>query len=326
MNDGFFPPERGIWRWNDFKDGVPSEKLTLNSAKLHFPLAEVVFRHIFSFRRMGPFFQQYWRTLIEIILMGSFLLYGWFFLRRSTGARLLPAVLLTVLTLVLLAHSLNMELVRTFAFFTGLTLVILFQPEMRRSFVSLGSHRLFSSARENMELVEALEEAVRDLSAKRFGALFAFERGMELESYLETGVEIDSSFSPELVLTIFHPKTALHDGGMILRAGRIVGAGCVFPISQRETQDRSIGLRHRAAMGITEQTDSIAVIVSEETGAISLSVDGELYQALTPERLSERLVRLLNVKVEVPEPVREKEKAKDPQVLTDRTATKRLEA
>ncbi len=268
--------------------------------------------------------------------MGGTLIYAWLFLRRSTGARLLPAVLLMVLVLVLLAHALHMELVRTFAFFVGITLVIIFQPEMRRSFVSLGSHRLFSSARENMELVEALEEAVRDLSAKRFGALFAFERGMELEPYLETGVEIDSAFSPELVLTIFHPKTALHDGGMVLRSGRIVGAGCVFPISQRETQDRSIGLRHRAAMGVTEQTDAIAVIVSEETGKISLSVDGDIIQDLTPERLTEKLVRLLNVKVEPAESAREKEKekekakdrekGKETQVISDRSATKRLQA
>ena len=176
-----------------------------------------------------------------------------------------------------------------------------------------------------MELLEALQEAVSDLSSKRFGALFAFERGMDLDSYLETGVEIDSSFSPELILTIFHPKTALHDGGMILRAGRIVGAGCVFPVSQREIQDRSIGLRHRAAMGITEQTDSIAVIVSEETGNISISVGGEIIQGLSPEKMTERLVRLLKVKPE-PGEAREKEKGKETQGASDRAATKRLEA
>lgn len=279
---------------------------------------------------MQAFLIHHWRELLEIILMGAALLYGWFFLLRSHGARLLPGTLLLVLFLVLVAHAFHLELVRTFAFFVGLMLVVIFQPEMRRSFVSLGSHRLFSGARENLHLVEALEEAVRDLSAKRFGALFAFERGMELESYLETGVEIDSNFTPELVLTIFHPKTSLHDGGMILRAGRIMGAGCVFPISQREMQDRSIGLRHRAAMGITEQTDAIAVIVSEETGHISLSVDGDIDQGLTPERLKERLIRLLNVKSDSGDSPRDKEKerekGRETQLLSDRAATKRLEA
>lgn len=271
---------------------------------------------------------QHWRVILEVILMACALLYAWFFLVRSHGARLLPGTLLFVLWLVLVAHAFQLELVRTFAFFVGITLVVIFQPEMRRSFVSLGSHRLFSGARENLQLVEALEEAVRDLSAKRFGALFAFERGMELESYLASGVEIDSSFTPELVLTIFHPKTALHDGGMILRSGRIVGAGCVFPISQREMQDRSIGLRHRAAMGITEQTDAIAVTVSEETGHISLSVNGDIDQGMTPERLKERLIRLLNVKSDSGEGGRdkEKEKGKETQLITDRAATKRLEA
>ena len=123
-----------------------------------FPLAEWLNRGILGLRLMGSFLQQHWRMLLEVILMGGALLYAWLFLRRSSGARLLPAVLLLVLALVLLAHALQMELVRTFAFFVGVTLVIIFQPEMRRSFVSLGSHRLFSSARENMQLVEALED------------------------------------------------------------------------------------------------------------------------------------------------------------------------
>lgn len=247
------------------------------------------------------------------------LLVAWRFLGRNVGSRLLAGSLVFLMVLLLVAHALHLELVRTFAFFMGVTLVVVFQPEIRRTFVNLGSHRLFSTARENMQVVEAMEEAVRDLSARRFGALFAFERGMELDQYLETGVEIDSRFTPELVLTIFHPKTALHDGGMILRQGRILGAGCVFPVSQREIADRSIGLRHRAAMGVTEQTDAIAVIVSEETGQISLCVGGELEQALTPEIFRERLARHLRVR---PDP----ETRHDKEPLTDRAASKRVEA
>ena len=103
----------------------------------------------------------------------------------------------------------------------------------------------------------------------------------------------DSRFTPELVMTIFHPKTALHDGGMILRKTRIEGAGCVFPISQREMADRSIGLRHRAAIGMTEESDAIAVVVSEETGHISIAVAGELEGDLTLEEFKDRLETLL---------------------------------
>lgn len=245
---------------------------------------------------MGQFLQSHWRNVIEALILGAAIFTAWRFLSRTSGSRLLAHILVMILVLLLAAHVLKLELMRTFAFFLGVVLVVIFQPEVRRAFVSLGSHRFFSGARENLQLVEALEEAVRDLSNKRFGALFAFERGMELEQYLETGVEIDSKFTPELVMTIFHPKTALHDGGMILRQGRIVGAGCVFPVSQREVQDRGIGLRHRAAMGISEQTDAIAVVVSEETGHISICANGELEQMLTPEQLRDRLIRLLKVK------------------------------
>jgi DNA integrity scanning protein DisA with diadenylate cyclase activity len=131
-----------------------------------------------------------------------------------------------VLTLLIAAHLLQMELIRSVALFAGLVLVVVFQPEVRRAFVMLGSTRFFSTSRENLALVEAVTEAASQLAAKRCGALLAFERGMDLDQFVETGVEMDSKFTPELVLTIFHPKTALHDGGMVLRQGRIAAAGC----------------------------------------------------------------------------------------------------
>lgn len=250
-------------------------------------------------------------------MVGSFAV-AWRYLRQASGSRLLVVIAAIVGGLLIISHLLNMQLIRSFALFCGLMLVVIFQPEVRRAFVSLGSHRLFSARRASTEMLDLMEEAVRQLSAKRFGALFAFERGMDLDQFVETGVEMDAKFTPELVLTIFHPKTALHDGGMVLRNGRIQGAGCVFPVSQRELSDRSIGLRHRAGMGITEQTDAIAVIVSEETGQISICAGGELYQALTVPIFRERLAQLLDA------PAREVER--EPEVMHDRAATKRLEA
>jgi len=243
---------------------------------------------------------------------------AWSFLRNASGSRLLAVIFSMVAILMLIAHVLEMQLLRSFALFSGMVLIVIFQPEVRRAFVSLGSHRLFSPRRASTELLDLMEEAVQQLSNKRFGALFAFERGMDLDQFVETGVEVDATFAPELVLTIFHPKTALHDGGMVLRNGRIQGAGCVFPVSQRELSDRSIGLRHRAGIGITEQTDAIAVIVSEETGQISICSEGELYQALSISLFRERLGQLLNA------PPREVER--DPEMLAERAATKRLEA
>ena len=250
--------------------------------------------------------------------MGGALAVAWRYLRYASGSRLLAVIAGIVMALLVVAHLLGMELIRSFALFCGLMLVVIFQPEVRRAFVSLGSHRLFAARRASSEFLDVMQEAVQQLSAKRFGALFAFERGMDLDQFVETGVEIDAAFTPELVLTIFHPKTALHDGGMVLRNGRIQGAGCVFPVSQRELSDRSIGLRHRAAMGITEQTDAIAVVVSEETGQISICAEGNLHQALTPAVFRERLAEFLS------ERSRDTEREKDS--LPDRAATKRLEA
>ena len=249
--------------------------------------------------------------------MAGALVVSWRYLRYASGSKLLGVIAAIVAALLMVSHLLHMELIRSFALFCGLMLVVIFQPEVRRAFISLGSHQLFSTRRTSSEFLDLMEEAVQQLSAKRFGALFAFERGMDLDQFVETGVEVDAKFTPEIVLTLFHPKTALHDGGMVLRNGRIQGAGCVFPVSQRELSDRSIGLRHRAAMGITEQTDAIAVVVSEETGQISICAEGDLYQALTPAVFRERLAQLLSER---------RESDRDKESVPDRAATKQLEA
>src|SRR5207244_4548868 len=120
------------------------------------------------------------------------------------------------------------------------------------------------------DLVHDIAEAVTQLANKQFGALIAIERDTSIRVYEETGVTIDGDFSVELILTLFHPKAALHDGGVIVRNGRIASAACIFPVSQREPLDRSLGLRHRAGLGITEESNAIAIVVSEETGSISI--------------------------------------------------------
>ena len=119
------------------------------------------------------------------------------------------------------------------------------------------------------------------LSNKRFGALFAIERSINLEDFQATGVRIDAQLSVELVTTIFHPKTALHDGGMILTQERVEAAGCIFPVSQKELSDRALGLRHRAGYGISEETDAVAIVVSEEAGAISMMEKGKMLRDLS---------------------------------------------
>jgi diadenylate cyclase len=134
---------------------------------------------------------------------------------------------------------------------------------------------------------------VTQLANKQFGALIAIERDTSIRVYEETGVELDSVFSVEMMLTLFHPKSALHDGGVIMRNGRIAAAACIFPVSQRETLDRSLGLRHRAGLGITEESDAIAVVVSEETGGISICHRRRIERNFTPESFRKRISELL---------------------------------
>ena len=169
----------------------------------------------------------------------------------------------------------------------ALALIIIFQPELRNALARLGSSKLFMfSKTQKHEFLDTFCDAVTQLSKKRIGALFAFERAISLKDHLETGVPLDAILSPEFALTIFHPKTALHDGGMIISKNRVAGAGCVFPVSSRELEDRSTGLRHRAAIGITEETDCVAVVVSEETGQISICMDGKLERNLKKDEFS----------------------------------------
>ena len=265
------------------------------------------------------FFAHRGKTILEMLVISGAVYFVYRLLRPISATRLLIELIILLLSGVLLAHALDLELIKAFLGFVIIALVILFQPELRHGFVTLVGHRLFTPAQDYRELIEQLEEAVVQLSAKRYGALFAIERGMDLKQFLETGVEIDSKFSPALMMTIFHPKTTLHDGGMIIKDGRVEGAGCVFPVSQRELLDRSIGLRHRAAMGITEQTDAIAIIVSEETGQISIAQAGELDQALTPHLFKQRLAELLGSSKPTVDPERTTP-------ISDRPATKRLEA
>ena len=201
------------------------------------------------------------------------------------------------LTLTLISTLLNLVvigwIVRSFSVFLAVALVVIFQPELRRGLAELGGHPIFSLTSEKRETVHDLAEAVTQLANKQFGALIAIERDTSIRVYEETGVTIDGDFSVELLLTIFHPKAALHDGGVIMRNGRIAAAACIFPVSQRETLDRSLGLRHRAGLGITEESDAVAVVVSEETGAISICHRRRIERNFTPETFRQRIAEIL---------------------------------
>lgn len=246
---------------------------------------------------LEEFAAAHWKDAVEILILAVAIYGGYLGIRGTRGLRVAGGLAVVVLSLALVSQLLGLGVIswvlRYFSAVVMLALVVLFQPELRRMLVQLGSHRLFAERQTGRALVGQLSETAFELSNKHLGALIAVERATDVQAHIESGVEIDSSFSPELVVTIFHPKTPLHDGGLIVRNDRIASAACIFPVSQRQDLDRNLGLRHRAAIGLTEESDAVVIVVSEETGAVSLCHRGRIEREFTPESLRERLSELL---------------------------------
>ncbi len=238
-----------------------------------------------------------WRSGVEIAILYVPIYYGYLYFRGTRGASVLTGLVVIFVALTLTSQLLNLEviswLIRGLTAFFAIALVVIFQPELRRALAALGSQHIFSTASQSRETVEILTEAVFELSNREFGALIALEQETNLNIFAESGVSIDCELSPELIITIFQPKTPLHDGGLIIRNDRILAAKSIFPVSQREDLDRNLGLRHRAGLGITEESDAVAVVVSEETGIVSICHRGKIERNFDPESFRRRLARLL---------------------------------
>ena len=178
-----------------------------------------------------------------------------------------------------------------------LAIIIIFQPELRRALEQLGRGRLFARTvmqeeEEHDRLMEALSKSVNYMAKRRIGALISIERETGLSEYIETGTPLRSVVTSELLINIFIPNAPLHDGAVILHKNQIAAAGCYLPLSESPFISKELGTRHRAALGLSEVTDAITIIVSEETGAISLALDGELYRDLSIEEFEARLRRV----------------------------------
>jgi len=170
-----------------------------------------------------------------------------------------------------------------------IALIIIFQPELRRGLARLGQFGAFPA---NEIVIDEIAKSAAMLSKKKIGALIAIEREIGLKPYIESGVYLDSKVTSELVNTIFMPNTPLHDGGIIIQEDRVVAAGCLFPLTQEAHITKTLGTRHRAAIGLSEETDAIIVVVSEETGGISIATGGKLTRDLDKEGLSRLISNL----------------------------------
>lgn len=169
---------------------------------------------------------------------------------------------------------------------------IIFQPELRRGLTKIGQSPLFKLFIKEEKIIEEMVRAVVTMSKNRVGALLAIEREVTLKPYTETGISLDGVVTSELLMTIFMPNTPFHDGAAVIQGGRVMAVGCLFPLSQSQKLSKTLGTRHRAGLGLSEETDALVIVVSEETGIISLMEHGKITRDIDEEKLRHHLFEL----------------------------------
>lgn len=230
---------------------------------------------------MDLFIQFRWQDLLDIVIV-SIIFYRILLIIKGTKAAKMLAGLGILLVASFFSGYLQFYtmdwLIQSFWAQVVIVLIVLFQPEIRRALAQMGESSFlqgFTSAEE----LRSLEEIVRTASAlanRKIGALIVIEREVSLKDYIEIGISLDARVSKELLLSIFHPTSPIHDGAVIIRGNRVVAAGCFLPITLGADVSKTLGTRHRAGIGITEETDAVTIIVSEETGTISVAIHGKL--------------------------------------------------
>jgi diadenylate cyclase len=237
-----------------------------------------------------------WRDAVDILAVA---LIAYTLLRLIRGTRAVQMVLGLVIVFLVyrVAVSLRLtalrEVLKTLIFYLPFGIIVLFAQELRRALATFGRTPLWFSSYHAEEMISDIVLATTSLSTRRIGALIVLERQEGLKTYIENGVRLDSAVSYDLLVTLFAPGTPLHDGAVILSGERIAAASCFLPLSLKEGLSKRFGTRHRAAIGITEETDALAVVVSEERGTISLARDGELLDELDAKSLRDTLLREL---------------------------------
>jgi diadenylate cyclase len=253
-----------------------------------------------------------WQELVDFSPVAAFInivdvLLVWFvfyklitIIKGTKAVQLLKGIFVLIIARILTEFfGLNtlqwmMDQVLPFGF---LAIIIIFQPELRRALEQIGRGRLFARTmmqeeEERDRLIEAFVKSVSYMAKRRIGALISIEKETGLSEYIETGTGMDSMITSELLINIFIPNTPLHDGAVIVQRNRIAAAGCYLPLSESPFISKELGTRHRAALGISEVTDAVTIIVSEETGAVSLTANGDIDRNLDMEEFEARLRRV----------------------------------
>lgn len=246
-------------------------------------------------------FWDYVVNLLDILLVW-FLIYKLFNIIRGTKAIQLLKGIFVIVVVRSLASLLGLNtlgwLMQEVMTWGVLAIIIIFQPELRRALEQLGRGKIFTRNHvleedEQGHLVEEMVKASAYMAKRRIGALITIEKETGLSDYIETGIPLDSHISSELLINIFIPNTPLHDGAVILQDNRIAAAACYLPLSESPFISKELGTRHRAGIGISEVTDSLTIIISEETGSVSVTKSGELYRNLDQETLQKMLLNEL---------------------------------
>lgn len=246
-------------------------------------------------------------SVIDIAIV-AFVMYRLMLLIKGTRAVQLIKGLIVLLVLTALSSLFNLNtanwLLRQAMTALVVALPVVFQPELRRALEKLGRGRFLSTTAgihmhgevDQTKVISEISRAATLLSKNKMGALIVLQRETGLEEYIDTGVKIDGLVSAEFLVNIFIPKTPLHDGAVVIRGERVAAAACFLPLSENPYLTSELGSRHRAGIGITEHSDAVAVIVSEETGSVSLAVEGDLTRYLDEASLTDKLLSLLNIK------------------------------
>ncbi len=234
-------------------------------------------------------------TPIDIIdiLVVAFLIYQGLMIVKGTRAGHILVGILMMVALYVVALALGLEAVRTLLSFIvpyiALAVIVLFQSEIRRTMARLGRKRWLARGFRRPEFTEDILLAVGRLAKDKTGALIVVERDIGLRTFIESGVPLDANLSSDLLLAIFYRGAALHDGAAIIQKDKVAAANCFLPLTTNPAVSSTFGTRHRAAIGITEETDCLSVVVSEETGRVSVAAFGELEAGLTLRELDERI-------------------------------------
>jgi diadenylate cyclase len=240
-----------------------------------------------------------WWDAVDILIV-ALLIYEFLKLIRGTRAVQMALSCGGIVGLFFLSNAVPLQtvnwLIRNMAGYLVFAAIVLFQSDIRRALSHFGRarfFRLFTKPENDAETIEEVVVAARVLASRKIGGIIVLEREIGLRNYIESGIPLDAEVSYDLLVTIFQVEAPLHDGAVIIQEGRIAAASCFLPLTVQPMLSRELGTRHRAAIGLTEENDAVAVVVSEESGQISLALDGRIERALTPETLRARLRALV---------------------------------